>query len=132
MSDAGDILTALTTDITTAVSGATVTLEAVNFDDLKAQDLPYCRLLQLDYSTEPIDYGQEQRIWTIAGVLAVEGGTREAMQIHLEGIRDQIGADPTLGSLVDRASLAPGVVASHPEEARVYGEFSVQAEKAAG
>ena len=127
MSDAGDIMAALTTDIETAVSGVTVTLEAVDFDSLKAEDLPYCRLMQIDYSAEPVEYGQEQRTWTIAGVLAVEGGTREAMQLLLEGIRDQVFADTTLGGAVDRASLAPGVVESHPEEVRVYGEFSVQA-----
>jgi hypothetical protein len=129
VSDAGDILTALTTDVTTAVSGVTVTLDTVNFADLKAEDLPYCRLLLVDYSVEILDWGQEQRTWTIAGVLAVEGGTREAMHLLLDGIRDQVFADPTLGSSVERASCATIVPDSHPEDVHVYGTFNVQAEK---
>jgi hypothetical protein len=131
VSDAGDIITALTADVTTAVSGVTVTAAAVNFADLKAEDLPYCRLVLADYSVEILDWGQEQRTWTVAGLLAIDakGGTREAMQVLLDGIRDQVFADTTLGGSVERASCATIVPESHPEDVHVYGHFSVQAEK---
>lgn len=129
MSDAGDIITAITADVVTAVAGVTVTLDAVNMQKIKGEDLPYCRLLLVDYTAEHIDWGQEQRTWTVHGVLAVEGGTREAMQLLLDAIRDEVFADPTLDGSVKRASCAPLVPYSHPEGQIVFGEFSVQAEK---
>jgi hypothetical protein len=129
VSDAGDIMTAITTDVETAVSGVTVGLDPINFDKLSSADLPYCVLVMVDYSAEHLDWGQEQRSWTILGVLAQDGGTREAMQLLLEAIRDEVFDDPTLDSAVDRASCAPLIPYSHGDDARVFGEFSVLAEK---
>lgn len=132
MSDAGNILTALTADVTAAVAGVTVTLEAVNFAGLKAEELPYCRLLLVDYTVEAVDWGQEKRVWTVACLLAIEdteATTRETMQLLLDAIRDKVFDDPTLDAAVHIASCAPIVPYSNPDEGRVYGEFSVQAEK---
>jgi hypothetical protein len=129
VSDAGDILTALTTDVETAVAGVTVSLAPVNFAQLTSDDLPYCVLVMADYTAEHLDWGQEQRTWIIFGVLAQEGGTRETMQTKLEAIRDEVFSDPTLNSTVHRASCAPLALYSHGDEARVFGEFSVSAEK---
>jgi hypothetical protein len=131
VSDAGDIITALTTDIEAAVAGITVGLVPVNFQELMDVDLPYCTLLMVDYTVEPLDYGQEERTWTFVGVLAQEEGTREQMQTKLDAIRDQIFTDRTLGSNVDDASCAPIVPYSHGDDPYVYGEFSVQASKVA-
>ena len=135
MSDAGDILTALTTDVETAVSGVTVVLTASHPGDLKAADLPWCRLLLVDYSAEHLDWSQEQRTWTIHGLLVVEGGTREAMQLLLDAIRDEIKGDTTLNpgvASLDRASCATGEPYSSPDDAQVLGAFNVQAEKVTG
>jgi hypothetical protein len=129
VSDAGDIMTALTTDVAAAVSGVTTVLTATNPEALNADDLPWCRLLLVDYSVDHVDWGQEQRTWTIHGLLVVKGGTREAMQLLLDGIRDQVFTDPTLGGSVERASCAPIVPYSNPDSGQVHGEFSVVAEK---
>jgi hypothetical protein len=131
VSNAGDILTALTADIEAAVSGVTVGLVPITFDDLASRDLPYCVLLMVDNTAEALDWGQEQRTWTIAGQLAQSGGTREQMQTKLEAIRDQIFADRTLGSSVDKSTFASLVPYSHIDDPLIYGEFSVSAEKVA-
>jgi hypothetical protein len=122
-------MAALTTDIETAVSGVTVVLTATNPTDLVTADLPWCRLLLVDYAVEALDFQQEERVWTFAGLLVVDGGTREAMQVLLEGLRDQVFADLTLGSTVHRATCAPLVPYSNADDPLVYGEFSVQASK---
>jgi hypothetical protein len=131
VSDAGDILTALTADVQAAVSGVTVGTDPINFDQLAAVDLPYCVLVVAEYTAEHLDWGQEQRTWAVVGVLAQGGGTREQMQTKLEAIRDQVFADPTLGSAVDRATCAPLDTESNADDTRVFGVFSVEAEKAA-
>jgi hypothetical protein len=132
VSDASAILTALTTDVTTAVAGVTVTLEDVNFAGVKAEELPYCRLLLVDYTVEPLDWGQERRTWTVSGVLAIkatDSTTRETMQLLLDAIRDQVFADPTLDASVHIAFCATIVPYSHPDDGKIYGDFSVNAEK---
>jgi hypothetical protein len=131
VSDAGDILTALTTDVEAAVSGVTVALTATHPDDLVGADLPWCRLLVVDYAAELLEWSQEQRVWTIHGVLIVDGGTRDAVQLLLEAIRDEVFDDPTLDGSTDRASCAPIVTYSAPDDPRVYGEFSVEAGRVA-
>jgi hypothetical protein len=131
MSDAGDIITALTTDIETAVSGVTVGTEPITFDDLTDKQLPYCVLIIGEPGAERIEWSQEERTWPVLGVIAQQGGTRETMQTKLEAIRDQVVADPTLGSNVDDAIVGALVVYSHADDARIYGEFSVEAKKVA-
>jgi hypothetical protein len=131
MSDIGDILTALTADIEAGVSGVTVSLLPTTYDEIVSKDLPYCVLALVDYSVDPLEWGQEERTWTIAGSICQDGGTREQMQTKLEAIRDQIFADQTLGATVDRATFAPGVPFSHSDSQHVFGEFGVRAEKVA-
>ena len=129
MSDMGDILTALSTDVSTAVSGVTVSLVPRNPEDIKNDDLPFCILLLTDYGVTTLDWGQEERTWTIYGLLVTKGGTREAMELLLEAIRDEIFSDPTLDSAVDRSTCAPIVPYSGDESKQMFGEFSVQAVK---
>ena len=131
MSDAGDILTALTTDVEAAISGVTVGTDPITSDDLTAGQLPYCVLLQIEYGAEPLEWGQENRTWTVAGGIVQNGGTREQMLVKLEAVRDQVNADTTLGGTVDRAQVAVVAYYSHPDDARVFGEFSVSAEQVA-
>jgi hypothetical protein len=129
VSNAGDILAALTTDIEAAVSGITVSLESITFDEMTVGQLPYCTIVQGDYTVETIPYSQEERVWTIAGVVCQNGGTRETMATKLEAIRDQIFADQTLGGVVDVATFAPGVPFSHSDSQHIFGEFGVRCEK---
>jgi hypothetical protein len=129
MSDAGDILSAISTDVAAAVSGVTVSLLAEDPKKIGTATMPWCRLLMVDYSVEPLDYAQEERTWTIAGLVVEDAGTRETMQTKLEAIRDQVFADATLGSVVKRATCATLVPYSSPDDARIMGEFFVSAVK---
>ena len=129
MSDAGDILTALTTDVEAAVSGVAVGTDPISIDDLTAGQLPYCVLLIGEPESERLEWGQEQRTWSVLGGLAQQGGTREEMQTKLEAIRDQIVAGPTLDGAVDDAICTTLSIESHPDSARISGEFAVQAGK---
>jgi hypothetical protein len=129
VSDAGDILTALTTDVEAAVTGVTVTLDNVNMATVKGGDLPYCRLLLVDYTVEVVEWGQERRVWAIAGELKTEPSTREAMQLLLDAIRDAVFSDSTLDAAVDVATCAPLVPYTAPDEPCVFGGFTVLAEK---
>lgn len=129
MSVAGDIVTAVLADISTAISGVTTSKEAVSVVELRGQDFPHAMLLQTDYEVETLDWSQERRTWTISGTVVQEGGTREDMQTKLEDIGVQIAADPTLGGAVDHATFASSLSHSHTDAAHIFGVFAVQAEK---
>lgn len=131
MSDAGDIITAILADIAAAITGVTTAEDPTAVDTLPKESLPFAMILETDYDVELLDWGQEQRTWTIAGTVVQNGGTREAMQTKLEAIRAQVLADPTLGGTVDRSSFAGAVPESHPDATRLYGVFAVQAEQVA-
>lgn len=131
MSDAGAILTALTTIVETAVDGVTVAVDPTSFTKLTTDNLPYCILTHEPYASEQLVYAQERRTWVVLGQLAVNGGTREATQLLLEAIRDAVLADPTLGSSVDSAFCAPNDAFTNPDDPRVFGDFNVTAEKVA-
>lgn len=129
MSVAGDIVTALLADITTAVAGVTTSAEAVSVDELNSEDFPHAMLLQTAYEPVQIEWGQQRRVWTLSGTVVQKGGTREDMQAKLEAIGDQIAADDTLGGAVDRSLFASSVSHSHSDSVHVFGVFVVQAEK---
>ena len=129
MSDAGNIITAVTADVVAAVPGVTVGLDPINVDNLVTIDLPHCILLLTGYSVETVGWGQEERTWTIKGTLIVKGGTREAMQLLLDAIRDQVFADKTLDGSVHKSVCTPLVPYSQVDSERVTGEFAVLATK---
>jgi hypothetical protein len=131
MSDASDIVDAILADVTTAVTGVTTSTAVVQPDDRPDEDFPLAIILQTEYDVEPLDWGQENRIWTVDVALFQIGGTRETMQTKLEAVRDQIGADTTLASSCDRAVCVTAIPESHPDAARIAGIFVVRAEKVA-
>jgi len=127
MSEAGDMITALTTVVEDAVTGVTVLTDPINPEKVKIDDLPACLLFQIDYSVEPLEYLQEERTWTFFGELIVKGGTRETMRLALEAIRDAVFDDPTLDGSAHVATCAPLVPYTQTDSEIVYGQFSVQA-----
>ncbi len=128
MSAAGDIITALLADITTAIAGVTTTAEAVSITDLRDEDFPHAMVLQTDHESENLDWGQQLRTWTISGTVIQKGGTRETMQTKLENIGIEIAADTTLGGSVDRATFSSSVSHSHTDSPFIYGVWVVSAE----
>ena len=128
MSVAGDIITALLADITTAIAGVTTTAEAVSITDLRDEDFPHAMVLQTDYEAEELDWGQQFRTWTISGSIIQKDGTRETMQTKLEAIGVQIAADATLAGSVDRATFSSSVSHSHTDSSFIYGVWIVAAE----
>lgn len=139
MSDISDIVDAIIADLGTAVSGINTSKNAVQPDALPDEDFPLAEVLQTDYDIEPLDWGQENRIWTVSIALfevaskqAGDGlGTRDTMETKLEAVRDQIAADNTLGGTCDRALCGSIVPESHPDASRIGGAFVVIAEKVA-
>lgn len=129
MSVAGDIVTAVLADISTAIAGVTTSKEAVSITELRGEDFPHAMVLQTDYEAEILEWSQERRTWTISGTIVQEGGTREDMQTKLENIGAQVAADSTLGGTVDRSTFASSLSHSHTDSPHLFGVFVVQAEK---
>jgi len=139
MSDISDIVDAILTEVEAAVSGVTALTTVVHPDDRPDEDFPLATVLQTEYDVEPLDYLQENRVWTVSVVLWEEAskqsgdglGTRETMQTKLEAIRDKIVADPTLGGTCDRAMCVTAIPESNPDASRIAGVFVVRAERVA-
>ena len=131
MSDAGDIVAAILADVSAAVSLGGSSVESVSVESLPEDSFPFAMIVQTDYSSDRLDWIQEQRSWIISGQLFQRGGTRDDMQTKLEAVRDQLAADPTLGGVVDDATVDVAVPDSHPDAETIAGEFSVQALKVA-
>jgi len=84
-----------------------------------------------DYTSARIDFLQEEREFTVEGRVerAGEDESRETVQTLLDGLRDAIEADPTLGGLVETALFTDGGVTSLQEAGAVFvGSFTVVAE----
>lgn len=128
MSVAGDMITAITTDIEAAIAGVTVVATTVVVDDLPEEDFPFAALYQTDYSGDVLEWGQEKRTYTIRGLLAEFKGTRETMALKLEAVLAQIIADPTLDGSVEHATFGSSLVHSHSDEERIFGTFFVEGE----
>jgi hypothetical protein len=132
MSDAGDILTAITADITAAISGVTTSVEPVAIDaTVPREDLPFAATWGSGDEAEPLDWGQENRVWDFSSFVIQQGGTRETMQTKLEAIRAQVVADPTLDGTVDKAVFSGALLESPPDSSRIAGVFAIRAEKVA-
>ncbi len=131
MSDASDIVDAILADVTTAVGGVTTSTEPVLVDGRPDSAFPLAMILQTEYDPDPLPWLQENRTWTVSGVVWQAGGTRDTMETKLEAIRDQIAADPTLGAKCDHAVFANAEPESHPDSNRISGVFVVRAEKVA-
>ncbi len=129
MSDAGDIVDAISSDATTSISGATVEKQATSVEG-RDHEFPLVQILNTDYDVDTLDWRQETRRWTIKGAvwIVAEGNTRDTMQAHLEAFRDQIALDPTLGGAVDYSTIVLAVPESHSDSPRIAGFFEVRAE----
>lgn len=132
MSDAGDIVTALEADWSSALAGVTIQREPITAANVRDGDVPLVTVLHTEYDTETLAYRQENRVWTITGALYhVKATTRAQMETHLEAFRAQVEADPTLGGAVDHATLAAAIPDTHPDGAYTAGVWAVRAEKVA-
>jgi hypothetical protein len=74
MSQIGDILDAIVVHAEAAISGVTVSLEAVG-PDVNEEDLPFLTVLQTQYDVDFLPWAQENRIWVVSGALYQNGGT---------------------------------------------------------
>lgn len=131
MSDMGNIVSAVTTAASTAVSAAATSTEVVSLEQLRAEQIPFVMVLDGEYRSEPLEYRQIRRRYAVRGIVVQEGSTRAAMITKLEAIRAAIEADTSLGSLVDYALFTVEGIQSSPDSSRVYGIFGVEAEKVA-
>ena len=129
MSAESAIVDAVIADLTAAISGLTTSREPVQPDTMSDDKFPLAVVLQTEYDVEPLDWMQENRIWTISVALWQAGGTRDTMETKLEAIRAKFFADPTLDNSVDRALCVTSVPDSHPDDSRVAGLIVVRAER---
>lgn len=139
MSDISDIVDAILAEVEDAITGVTTSSSVVQPDERPHEDFPLAMVLQTEYDVDPLDYMQENRIWTVSGVVWEEAsqqsgdglGTRETMQTKLEAIRDEIRNNPTLSGVCDRAMCVTALPESHSDDSRVAGLFVVRVEKVA-
>ena len=129
MSDIGDIIDAIISDIGTAISGVSTEKENLPVSSLTTSDLPHVRVIDSEFGAEALDFRQELHSWTVTLQLVQAAGTRESLELKIEAIRDQIFSDPTLGGVVDRAVMQSAVPRSQPDAERLQGSITVVAEK---
>ena len=129
MSAESDIVDAVIVDLEAAILGITTMREPVAVDAVPDDQFPLAVVLQTEYDMEPLDWMQENRIWTISVAIMQAGGTRDTMKTKLEAVRNQLFNDPTLDNAADRALCITSVPDSHPDDTRIAGLIVVRAEK---
>ena len=100
MSAESEIVDAVVADLEAAITGITIKTEPVAADAVPDDQFPLGVVLQTEYDMEPLDWMQENRIWTISVAVMQVGGTRAKMETKLEAVRNQIFADPTQINIV--------------------------------
>lgn len=127
------ISAAVQAHITTAFTNASLTVTIVtdpeSFATTDKSAFPRALVLFEEEEPERLDFKQQRRRVNGEVHLGVFHTTREAMDALIEGIRDLIVADDTLGGLVDYTVCEAGQTFSGPEDPLVYGQLDVSTEE---
>lgn len=129
MSVIGDIVAAVIVDVKAAVPGIDTESENIPLSALTTQHLPHVRVIGTEFESELLDFRQELHRWSIELQLVQQHDTRESLELKVEAIRDQVFADPTLGSTVDRARMESSVPHSQADAEKLSARIVVIAEK---
>ena len=131
------IRTAVQTHVSASITGITITNQPIGFDPMPPKDqFPHAVVLVFEEDPDRLDFKQERRRVRVTIELAVlttagdtAEATRETLDLSMETIRDEIFADPDLGSTVDDVSCEAAIVASGAEDTIVYGTLEVITEE---
>jgi hypothetical protein len=125
MSDAGALMDKLVTAAET-VSGVTAERGFKVPGTLSASDYPYCSVFEPDETVTLGDFLLPQVETTISMLLYTKGETQEATLLKIDGIRDAIAADRTLGGLVQYTHVSSRQLREDPRDDVKGGAFVVE------
>ena len=125
------VATIVTDHFTTASETVTLSADPDSMESLQLTDFPFARIIFVEEEPERLAFKQERR--RVTGQIAIamfgESVTRETVDSRIEGIRDAIFADETLGGLVDDISAEAGAAISNPDDGKVYGTLDISTEE---
>lgn len=135
MSEWGDIVSALETDIRAAIP----TLPAGDSgferaddvgEDLSTGEFPhvYVRLILETTENPDVAYGAADVTVLLTFALWTENETQEEVSARLDAIDTQIATDRTLGGVVDRATIVARQISEFGQRINRRAEFLVQVE----
>jgi hypothetical protein len=115
MSDVGAIMDALDTAAET-VSGVTAERTLKLATDLNTEDFPYCCIFDPDERVTLGDFLLPQVETEVSLLLYTYDETQEALALKMDGVRDAIAADRTLGGIVQYTHVSTRQIREDPRE----------------
>ena len=135
MSEWGDILEAIETEVRAALPDLPSGADGFERQDGIGSDLPLEQLphVYLRTAAEAADalaggYGAEVFSLVMTFSVWTAGETKEELLVRLDAIRSRIKANPTLGDVVDVANVVGRQTDEFPKKDRRQGTILIQAE----
>ena len=123
---AAEIAAALQTIVENQVPNVLVVQENVLPENLEAGK-PGCILIQIDYNEQPLDWLQAEFQYIFGITLVIETQDRALVTQYLEGVRDELEADSTLGQVALDSSVQSLIPFTQDEQKHTVGEMIVRA-----